>query len=260
MAMGHFPIDSVYGYLADTRSHRLKRDGKICTVKGKICPEHKVHAKLYAITLVVDEEEEAVVSVQCHDCVASKGGCKHSIAFLLWIHQRSEEPSCTSIACYWKKSKLSRVGTSLKYMTTKDLSNGAPSLPLNSGVLDKFLDIGRKKKLNNCELLKYQSSYICNSMQSLSMHQLKYKEESCETFLQKIVLSNETIAEIEEETKEQHQNSLWFELRYGRITASRAFEFSRCKKNDGSLMALIIGGSIPDTRAMKCGRLLENEV
>ncbi|GBP13566.1 Exonuclease [Eumeta japonica] len=99
-------------------------------------------------------------------------------------------------------------------------------------------------------------------MQSLSMHQLvlKYKEKSCETFLQKIVLSNETIAEIEEETKEQHQNSLWFELRYGRITASRAFEFSRCKKNDGSLMSLIMGGSIPDTRAMKRGRLLENEV
>ncbi|GBP42998.1 Exonuclease [Eumeta japonica] len=144
---------------------QLKRDGKICTVKGKICPEHKVHAKLYAITLVVDEEEEAVVSVQCHDCVASKG----------------------------------------------DLV-------------------------------------------------LKYKEKSCETFLQKIVLSNETIAEIEEETKEQHQNSLWFELRYGRITASRAFEFSRCKKNDGSLMALIMGGSIPDTRVMKRGRLLENEV
>ncbi|GBP13567.1 hypothetical protein EVAR_6912_1 [Eumeta japonica] len=150
-------ISSRPSYGDDAVSYvQLKRDGKICTVKGKICPEHKVHAKLYAITLVVDEEEEAVVSVQCHDCVASKGGCKHSIAFLLWIHRRSEEPSCTSIACYWKKSKLSRVGTSLMYMTTKDLSNGAPSLPLNSGVLDKFLDIGRKKKLNNCELLKYQ--------------------------------------------------------------------------------------------------------
>jgi hypothetical protein len=234
----------------------------MCTVKGKICPEHKVHAKLYAVTLVVDEEEEAIISLQCHDCVASKGGCKHSIAFLMWIHRRSEDPPCTAVECYWKKSKLSRVGSSLKYMTAKEMSNGAPSLPSNSTVLDKFLDIGRKRKLDNCELLKYQPGYICSSTQSLSMHQLvlKYKEKSCETFLEKIVLSNETIAKIEEETREQHQNSLWFELCNGRITASRAFEFSRCKKNDGSLIALIMGGSIPDTSAMKRGRILENEV
>ncbi|GBP79461.1 hypothetical protein EVAR_48925_1 [Eumeta japonica] len=37
---------------------QLKREGNICTVKCKICPEHKVHAKLYAVTLIVDEDEE----------------------------------------------------------------------------------------------------------------------------------------------------------------------------------------------------------
>lgn len=241
---------------------QLKRDGKICTVKGKICPEHKVHAKLYAVTLVVDEEDESVTLVQCEDCVASKGGCKHSIAFLMWIHRRSEEPPCTAVACYWNKSRLSRVGTSLKYMTAKDLSNGAPGLPSNSGVFDKFLDSARKRELDNCELIKYHPDYVSDSSLSLSMHQLvlKYKEISCETFLQKIVVSNETIIEIEEETRDQHQNKLWFELRYGRITASRAFEFSRCKKKDGTLLSLIMGGSIPDTPAMRRGRILENEV
>ncbi|KAF5280212.1 hypothetical protein FQA39_LY05346 [Lamprigera yunnana] len=235
----------------------LKHDGKICIVKGKICSEHKVHAKLYAVSVVVDEEEEVVISVQCHDCVASERGCKHSIAFLMWIHRRSEEPPCTAAACYWKKSKLSRVGSSLKYMTAKELSNGAPS-----SVLDKFLDMGRKRELDNCELLKYQSAYICNTIQSLSMHQLvlKYKEKCCKIFLEKLVLSNETITQIEVETREQHHNNLWFELRYGRITASRAYEFSRCKKYDGTLIALIMGGSIPDTAAMKRGRILENEV
>ncbi|KAF5272420.1 hypothetical protein FQA39_LY07888 [Lamprigera yunnana] len=212
---------------------QLKYDGKICIVKGKICPEHKVHAKLYAVSVVVDEEEEVVISVQCHDCVASEGGCKHSIAFLI-----------------------------LKYMTAKELSNGAPSLLSNSSVLDKFLDMGRKRKLDNCELLKYQSAYICDTIQSLSMHQLvlKYKEKCCKIFLEKLVLSTETITQIEVETREQHHNNLWFELRYGRITASRGYEFSRCKKNDGTLIALIMGRSIPDTAAMKRGRILENEV
>ncbi|KAF5271716.1 hypothetical protein FQA39_LY08039 [Lamprigera yunnana] len=70
---------------------QLKREGKICTVKCKICPEHKVHAKLYGVTLTVDEDEEKVTSVQCHDCVAAQGGCKHAIALLMWIHRRSEE-------------------------------------------------------------------------------------------------------------------------------------------------------------------------
>ncbi|GBP63275.1 hypothetical protein EVAR_89065_1 [Eumeta japonica] len=43
---------------------QLKRDSKCCTVKCKICPEHKVHAKLYGCTLVVDEENEVVLSVK----------------------------------------------------------------------------------------------------------------------------------------------------------------------------------------------------
>ncbi|KAF5285460.1 hypothetical protein FQA39_LY16634 [Lamprigera yunnana] len=75
---------------------QLKREGKICTVKCKICPEHKVHAKLYGVTLTVDEDEK-VTSVQCHDCVAVQGGYKHAIALLTWIHRRSEEPSCRQV-------------------------------------------------------------------------------------------------------------------------------------------------------------------
>ncbi|KAF5306120.1 hypothetical protein FQA39_LY09098 [Lamprigera yunnana] len=88
---------------------QLKREGKICTVKCKICPEHKVHAKLYGVTLTVDEEQKKVTSVQSIDCVAAQGGCKHAIVLLMWIHRRSEEPSCTEVQCYWLKSKLSEL-------------------------------------------------------------------------------------------------------------------------------------------------------
>ncbi|GBP91133.1 hypothetical protein EVAR_24085_1 [Eumeta japonica] len=60
---------------------QLKRDAHLCTVKCKMCPEHKVHAKLYGCTLIIDEEDDVIVSVVCEDCVASRGGCKHAIAF-----------------------------------------------------------------------------------------------------------------------------------------------------------------------------------
>ncbi|GBP32703.1 hypothetical protein EVAR_16866_1 [Eumeta japonica] len=230
--------------------------------KGKICPEHKVHAKLYGCTLVVDEENEVVLSVQCEDCVASQGGCKHAIAFLMWLHRRSEEPSCTSVECYWKKSKLSRVGSSMKYMTAKELSKGNPILPANSLVLEKFLEEARKRKLEDCELIKYQPSYSQTVTQAVSMHQLIYefKNKSVEDFLKKVQISPTLIKQVEEETREQSESDLWFQLRYGRITASRAHEVSRCKTNDGTLVSLILGGKIPDTPSMKRGRILEDEV
>lgn len=116
-------------------------------MKAKICPEHKVHAKLYGVTLIADEVDEAVKSVECHDCVASQGGSKHAIAFLMWVHRRSEEPSCTSVEYYLMKSKLSMVGTTLKYITSKELSYGKPSLPSNSGVFENFLEEEKKGNL-----------------------------------------------------------------------------------------------------------------
>ncbi|KAL3279860.1 hypothetical protein HHI36_017366 [Cryptolaemus montrouzieri] len=131
---------------------QLKREGNICTFKCKICPEHKVHAKLYATTLIVDEDEEKVTSIQCHDCVASQGGCKHAIALLMRVHRRSEEPSCTEVQCYWQKSKVLRVGTTLKFISAKDLSKGSPMLPSNYTVLEKFLEEEKKRNLSNCEL------------------------------------------------------------------------------------------------------------
>ncbi|GBP74277.1 hypothetical protein EVAR_58555_1 [Eumeta japonica] len=89
---------------------------------------------------------------------------------------------------------------------------------------------------------------------------LKYKERSCDRFLEKIALSDADVYNIEKVTRAQHDSTLWHELRYGRITASRAFEFSRCKTNDGTLIALIMGGKLPDTLAMKRGRILEDQV
>lgn len=40
-------------------------------------------------------------------------------------------------------------------------------------------------------------------------------------------------------------------MRYGCITASKAYEVSVCLTPDGSLMASIMGAKIPDTAAMK---------
>ncbi|GBP61533.1 hypothetical protein EVAR_44004_1 [Eumeta japonica] len=66
LEMSKLPCPQRPSYGDDAVSYvQLKREGDICI-------------------------EEAVKSIECHDCVASQGGCKHAIAFLMWIHRRSE--------------------------------------------------------------------------------------------------------------------------------------------------------------------------
>ncbi|KAL4713904.1 hypothetical protein ACJJTC_015558 [Scirpophaga incertulas] len=95
--------DSAVGYV------QVKRDGDICVVKAQITPEHNVRQKCYAITCTCNEKEETIeeilntISVECEGCAVHLGGCKYAIAFLAW---RSEDPSTTSVECYWKKIKI----------------------------------------------------------------------------------------------------------------------------------------------------------
>ncbi|KAL0830148.1 hypothetical protein ABMA28_003605 [Loxostege sticticalis] len=48
-------------------------------------PEHKVRSKQYTVSVIVNEEEEKIISALCEDCPAAAGGCKHAIAFLFWL-------------------------------------------------------------------------------------------------------------------------------------------------------------------------------
>ncbi|KAL0879693.1 hypothetical protein ABMA27_003408 [Loxostege sticticalis] len=208
-------------YKVDAVSYvQVKRDGKLCTVKCKICPEHKVHAKLYRCSLMLDEEEENILSVRCEHCVASQWRYKHAI-LAYNIH-----------------------------ITAKELSKGNPVFPGNSSALKKFLQKAKKRKITDCELLKYQHTHCVSEVEAVSVHQLACNHKEKHSVIQKV----------EELTREQSKSALWFELRYGRITTSRAFEVSRCKTRDGTLIALILGGKIPDTQSMKRGRTLEDYV
>ncbi|XP_024891954.1 uncharacterized protein LOC112468648, partial [Temnothorax curvispinosus] len=107
--------DSAVGYV------QLKRDGNICNVQEKVCLEHLVNSKAYVVKMLVDESDEKVIEIQCQDCAASEGGCKHAIAFLMWVHRRSEEPEPTAIVCYWKKPRLSKVSENIRNIKAKDM-------------------------------------------------------------------------------------------------------------------------------------------
>ncbi|XP_018395225.1 PREDICTED: uncharacterized protein LOC108773788 [Cyphomyrmex costatus] len=158
--------DNAVGYV------RLIRNNNQCIIKADICPEHKVRQKLYSVTIIVNEEDESVQSIECHECAASSGGCKHAVAFLMWIHRRTENPSPTEVSCYWRKPRLSK--DVLKIAEEKQLDPAKTEMPIE---------------------------YCC---------------------------------EVEKATRDQSNCSLWYELRYGRITASKIYEAAHCQTSNGS--------------------------
>lgn len=45
----------------------------MCTVKGRITPEHRLRATPYKVICVIDEENEEIIDARCEDCPASEG-------------------------------------------------------------------------------------------------------------------------------------------------------------------------------------------
>lgn len=104
---------------------------------------------------------------------------------------------------------------------------------------------------------------------TLSMFQLmlKYKEResspSPEDFIEYLgLMMTETLCkEAENSTVAQSKSPEWYELRFGRITASKIYEASRCKTKEGSLVEAILGGAKHiETDAIKRGLILESSV
>ncbi|CAH2013279.1 unnamed protein product [Acanthoscelides obtectus] len=93
--------DEAIGYV------QLKRERDICFVKARITPEHRVKSKQHHGSFECDEKEEKAAKLEWSGCAAQGGGCKHCGALLMWLHRRSEEPSCTSVKCYWTNARLS---------------------------------------------------------------------------------------------------------------------------------------------------------
>lgn len=100
---------------------QVKRIGDIYSVICGVAPEHNVTSKSYKVELKVDAQKCTITSLKCSDCVASAGGCKHELALLGWIHRRGEEPTPTEVLCYWKKSTLSKVGSTIKFIEASQI-------------------------------------------------------------------------------------------------------------------------------------------
>uniref|UniRef100_A0A336K6K5 CSON002254 protein n=1 Tax=Culicoides sonorensis TaxID=179676 RepID=A0A336K6K5_CULSO len=77
----------------------------------------------------------------------------------------------------------------------------------------------------------------------------------CRNFLHPSILNT-----IEALTIDQADTPLWHQMRFGRVTASRIYQISRCKTKNGSLVESIMGKKSGWSFAMQRGTELEDKV
>lgn len=255
--------DDAVGYV------QLKREGHLCILYAVLTPEHKVRQKGYTVTASIDEEEKIIVDCHCEDCAASEGGCKHGIAFLFWIFRRSVLPSVTSVECYWKKSALAKVGTTIKGELIKDIFKTTVTLPdVGNSFLNEIVNCGKANEVE-CVLLDFYKDNL-STTERLSLYHLhlrfiksglgSYDANSFIEFCRNNI-DNLHCEQAVTLTKNQAKNSKWFDLRFARITASKIYEVAHCQTLEGSLTQAVLGATkFTTTDAMKRGIQLEEQV
>ena len=104
---------------------QIKRTEGFCIVLSGVTPEHNERSKCYRVEVQIDILEGRIKLAVCHDCVASEGGCKHAFAMVAWLHRRSDAKTVTEDECYWKRSKLSKVGSTMKYVLATSINRNS---------------------------------------------------------------------------------------------------------------------------------------
>ncbi|KAJ8938657.1 hypothetical protein NQ314_011396 [Rhamnusium bicolor] len=213
--------DSAVGYV------QVKRDGNVCTVRGRICPEHNVKAKPYSVTFILNEKESVIQEINCMDCAASAGGSE---------------------------------------ALRKPLKKPSIQIPTTTNFLEEVLQMS---KTHDYICPFFNHSTLPSGARKLSIHQMIIDfiasdyDQTAENFIS-FCSDNLTQKNIENANSLSHtqsENALWFELRYGRITASKLYEASVCKTAHGSLVDKIMGVSKKFvSEAMNRGIRLEKAV
>ncbi|XP_056640622.1 uncharacterized protein LOC130447685 isoform X1 [Diorhabda sublineata] len=225
-----------------------KSYGNVAIGYVQVTAEHEGRKSPYHVTLTYHEKDSAVQSVNCDDCAASAGGCEQAIASLSWLHRRSEEPDSTSVKCSRLKSKLSSADTSVKYSKTKDIAKKITSdEPTDGSFLRAVVEESKKRSLNT-QLGNY--FYDPSNAVQLSLHRLFHAFKSTGACISDFELfikycsdrmTSSACCEVSKLTTDRAGCPLWYELRYGRITASIAHQAARSEILNGCLVERILG-------------------
>ncbi len=245
----HEAADENYGDSA-VAYPQVKRVGDVISVRARLTPAHRVRDKPYRVYAEIDEDSFTIISAKCQDCSASSCGCKHGVAFLYWLHRRSEEPSVTEVTSYWRKAPLSRVGSDLRHVNCCDFdkhkrkreTDATANCSLAQSEYLEEVAKRRKNDLNfmNNTLFKYFNEPLFQTIDhhhlinNFFQSDLPHTDDEYLKFCS-LTMSASECHEATKSTMAQSTESEWFCLRYGRITASILYQAAQCKTVDGSL-------------------------
>ena len=210
---------------------QVRRDGNKVSVIAAVSPEQKVASKSFKVEIVVDIKAGSVTSMGCYDCKSSRGGCKHHLALLAWIHRRSEEPSPTEIRCYWKKSELSKVGKTMKFIEAynikpkkrKEQSVFRKTTPSGSFLLEVLdhIELNIEKASRKPEIFRHFQTkpdwWECIDLYSLALDFMDHTQSTNADDFLKFCSDKMTLSACEKAnrfTESQADNKLWHKLRY----------------------------------------------
>ena len=172
--------------------------------------------------------------MKCKECVASAGGCKHALAFLGCMYTKSGCSSVTEKECYWRKSSLSKVGSTIKFIKAIYRGSKKSSVshkrrrkktPAGSFVNEVVEDISmnwEKNELNeNIPELYYHFSDNLSWSGQLDIHilfQLFKRNNSSRTMNDFLTfcernMSDEACIKAKNYTIKQSSNNVWIHLR-----------------------------------------------
>lgn len=183
--------------------------------------------------------------------------------------RRSEEPSPTSVVCYWRPPRLNAIRSLGLVLKVSDMK-GAGSFQKKFPQPDpQLFELWKRHALStnlNCQLLPYLKP--ADPTDNIMMDQLafSFKSSGGNQFNQFLdycekQMSTRVCEEVEKATRNQSDSKLWFKLRFGRVTASKFHEFSKCKTMSGTLVESIMGGiCFNPTESMKRGLIIESRV
>lgn len=143
---------------------------------------------------------------------------------------------------------------SIKYDVKTELDTDE----VDKAIVDEH-EIGVKVEIIEASLTKTSDGPIDISMKTLMSSFTGHNPDQFFNHCRQFVDSS-TINSAEILTIDQADTPLWFEMRYGRITASRIYQASRCKTKNGSLVDSIMGKRSGWSFAMQRGTNLEDQV
>ncbi|XP_061195896.1 uncharacterized protein LOC133204152 [Saccostrea echinata] len=236
-------------------------------VKACCVPETRQTEAPY-VTWVLLKTNGQIFAGGC-SCVVGNGTCKHCVALLFSLvsfndrHKDRYSEACTDTVCIWDKPKktsepmeidtidLQRNTTTEKKVmpTTKNYS---PCGQINSREVEK--DVYNLFKSSNSLLLQVLDPPSDDNSSDDEMHVPTLKN-SLQTLSSnspvlehlKTVYTPDAVKEIEKITRGQSDNTLWFEHRCGRITASlfpSVMHFRFTDNPENYILKKILGSSV----------------